>query len=166
MSSESWALKPPYQPPDTRSQFRREIQGSCHCRKVLYWISTDKPLASKFCHCVGCQVIHGAPFQWAAIFEKSDVAFETGVEHLKFYNSATKESHHELPCKVSCKWCGSHIMDEGRNMALVFPPLLSSSAAQKENFKVQCHIFYSQRCVDIDDGKPKWSGLDGRSELL
>lgn len=79
----------------------------------------------------------GAPFQWAAIFEKSDVAFETGAEHLKFYNSATKESHHELPCKVSCKWCGSHVMDEGRNMALVFPPLLSLNAAQKENFKVQ-----------------------------
>ena len=29
-----------------------------------------------------------------------------------------------------------------------------------------CHIFYSQRIVDISDGKPKWSGLDDDSELM
>ncbi len=30
----------------------------------------------------------------------------------------------------------------------------------------RCHIFYSQRVVDIHDGKPKWSKLDGKSELI
>lgn len=30
----------------------------------------------------------------------------------------------------------------------------------------RCHIFYSQRVVDIHDGKPKWSKLDGSSELM
>lgn len=30
----------------------------------------------------------------------------------------------------------------------------------------RCHIFYSQRVVDIPDGKPKWSKLDGKSELV
>lgn len=29
-----------------------------------------------------------------------------------------------------------------------------------------CHIFYSRRVVEIMDGKPKWSGIDNRSELL
>ena len=29
-----------------------------------------------------------------------------------------------------------------------------------------CHIFYSQRVVDIPDGTTKWAGLDGKSEKL
>jgi hypothetical protein len=28
------------------------------------------------------------------------------------------------------------------------------------------HIFYSRRVVDIHDGKPKWEGLDEKSELM
>jgi len=27
-------------------------------------------------------------------------------------------------------------------------------------------MFYSQRLLDIPDGKPKWSGLSGESELI
>lgn len=30
----------------------------------------------------------------------------------------------------------------------------------------RCHIFYPQRVVDIPDGKPKWTGLDKKSELM
>ncbi|KHN94017.1 Mss4-like protein [Metarhizium album ARSEF 1941] len=157
-SEADWRLKPPYKPPGGGSQFQRAIRGSCHCKKVVYWIGSHRPLASKFCHCPDCQVMHGkasagrvllpgtdvsirekpgAPFQWAAIFQKSDVAFETGAEYLKFYHSATKETRHKLPCKVGCVFCGSHIMDEGRNTALVFPPLLSLTAVQRQNFEVQ-----------------------------
>lgn len=29
-----------------------------------------------------------------------------------------------------------------------------------------CHIFYSDRKVDIPDGKPKWKGLDGADGVL
>jgi hypothetical protein len=106
----------------------------------------------------------GAPFQWAAIFQKSDMAFENGAENLRFYNSGSKSSKHELPCKVSCAQCGTLIMDEGRNMALLFPTLLKfQNEIQKKNFEVQfvapdigskvripnytnrCHIFYPQK---------------------
>jgi hypothetical protein len=79
----------------------------------------------------------GAPFQWAAIFQKSDVAFENGMNSLKFYNSSSQESAHNLPCKVSCLHCGTLIMDEGRNMALMFPTLLSLNDEDKEKFNVQ-----------------------------
>jgi hypothetical protein len=27
-------------------------------------------------------------------------------------------------------------------------------------------MFYGQRLVDIPDGKPKWSGMSGKSELI
>lgn len=29
-----------------------------------------------------------------------------------------------------------------------------------------CHIFYSQRMVDIRDGKPKWAGMNDSSDLI
>lgn len=33
-------------------------------------------------------------------------------------------------------------------------------------YHFRCHIFYSQRVVDLPDGKPKWVGLDNGSELM
>ena len=29
-----------------------------------------------------------------------------------------------------------------------------------------CHMFYTQRVVDIPDGKPKWTGINNESELI
>jgi hypothetical protein len=29
-----------------------------------------------------------------------------------------------------------------------------------------CHMFYKDRLVDIPDGKPKWSGMSGKSDLI
>ncbi|KAH6893219.1 hypothetical protein B0T10DRAFT_592168 [Thelonectria olida] len=170
-SDTQWQFHPPYQQPDQpspeREGFQRKIQGSCHCGKVRFWLSREKPLAAKYCHCKDCRVIHGAPFQWAAIFHKSDIEFENGARGLKFYNSSSKETEHHLPCKVSCAHCGSLIMDEGRNMALMFPTLLKlDGGSLRRNFEIQCHIFYPQRVVNIPDGKPKWTGLDGKSELM
>jgi hypothetical protein len=85
-------------------------------------------------------------------------------------------------------------MDEGRNMCLLFPELIDvgpgpeDQRKRRETFEIKsvanrpwslshniifnglnitrCHIFYGSRIVDIKDGKPKWSGLDEKSELL
>lgn len=84
----------------------------------------------------------GAPFQWAAILHKSDMAFQNGAAGLRFYNSATKRAEHDLPCKVSCSHCGTLIMDEGRNMVLLFPTLLSLDEEQRRNFEVQYALLY------------------------
>lgn len=63
------------------------------------------------------------------------MAFESGIHGLKFYNSSSKKTHHDLPCKVSCAYCGSWLMDEGRNMILLFPTLLEfKNDEQKKNF--------------------------------
>ncbi|KAM4054470.1 glutathione-dependent formaldehyde-activating enzyme [Hirsutella rhossiliensis] len=163
---QSWHSLPPYQSPDADG-FDKKLRGACHCGTIVYWLSRDKPLASKFCHCQDCRTLHGAPFQWAAIFHKSDMAFETGTRGLRFYNSATRRAEHALPCKVTCANCGTLIMDEGRNMVLLFPTLLAlSTQEQRQNFQVQCHLFYPQRVVDIPDSLPKWEGLDHQSRLL
>ncbi|KAI2603707.1 Mss4-like protein [Hypoxylon sp. NC1633] len=166
-TSEDWKSAPPYRTTSSNASFVKQWTAHCHCGRVRYWLSRDAPLASKFCHCVDCQALHGAPFQWAAIFEKDDVHFESGAEGLAFYHAPDRSTDHRLPCKVSCAYCHSPIMDEGRNMVLLFPGLVTfSDAAHKKVFDPQCHIFYSQRVVDVHDGKPKWSGLDGKSELI
>lgn len=50
--------KPPYQAADPAA-FDRKLQGGCHCGRVKYWLSREQPLNAKFCHCRGCQVMHG-----------------------------------------------------------------------------------------------------------
>lgn len=66
----------------------------------------------------------GAPFQWAAIFHKEDINFTKGHHDLVWYDSGEKTTRHKLPCKVTCGYCRSPIMDEGRNMILLFPSLI------------------------------------------
>ncbi|TRX87960.1 hypothetical protein FHL15_011164 [Xylaria flabelliformis] len=164
---DDWKNRPPYRTTDTNEKFEKRHTAHCHCGRVKYWLSREKPLAAKFCHCIDCQALHGAPFQWAAIFHKEDLHFENGAEGLAFYHSPTKSTHYELPVKVSCAYCHSPIMDEGRKMVLMFPGIIKfANAEDKKLFDPQCHIFYSQRVVDLSDGKPKWVGLDKDSKLM
>lgn len=34
------------------------------------------------------------------------------------------------------------------------------------NLSRSCHIFYDERCIEILDGKTKWSGMDEESDLV
>ncbi|KAI1191463.1 Mss4-like protein [Nemania serpens] len=164
---DDWKNRPPYRTTAANKEFVKRYTAHCHCGRVKYWLSREKPLATKFCHCVNCQALHGAPFQWAAIFHKEDVLFENGASDLAFYHTPGKSVRHELPAKVSCAHCHSPIMDEGRNMALMFPSIIRfESTEDKKLFDPECHIFYAQRVVDMPDGKPKWAGLDDKSELI
>jgi hypothetical protein len=77
-----------------------------------------------------------APFQWAAIFHKDDINFLHGHHDLEWYDPTEKSVEHKLPCKVRCNFCHSPIMDEGRNMILLFPSLVHLKTEQdKLNFK-------------------------------
>ncbi|KAK6079637.1 hypothetical protein SCUP234_00642 [Seiridium cupressi] len=165
--AQTWHQRPPYAQAPGADPFEKKYEGKCHCGRVKYWLNREAPLSSKYCHCRGCQLLHGAPFQWAAIFHKEDMLFENGTKDLVFYNSGECTLGHDLPCKVSCAHCRSPIFDEGRRMVLLFPTLLRlNDKAQRDLFYPQCHIFYSARVVDIPDGKPKWDGLDSSSLLL
>ncbi|KAJ9603031.1 hypothetical protein H2200_012326 [Cladophialophora chaetospira] len=168
---DQWKHKEPYKVHDTErnDNFDVKWEGSCHCGKVTYQLSRDKPLAAKYCHCTTCQRLHGAPFQWAAIFHKSDINFTNGVHELGWYDPTNKDTSHHLPCKVSCAYCRAPIMDEGRNMILLFPPLVKDINTKKarEAFRPTCHMFYPQRVAEFKgDGIVKWKGLDNASDLL
>ncbi|KAJ5948016.1 hypothetical protein N7466_001031 [Penicillium verhagenii] len=172
LEAEDWKHRPPYHTHGHDTFGPIKWKGSCKCGKITYALNRDRPLNAKFCHCRGCQVMHGAPFQWAAIFHKDDVSFTKGSSGLAFFSAAHNSQKYDNPTKVSCSFCHTLIMDEGRNMCLLFPQLIhlegSSDERRKrlEEFKPTCHIYYEQRMFDVPDGRPKWSEMDEHSQLL
>jgi len=165
---DEWKNREPYRIHAKDEEFPTEWEGGCHCGRVQYQLSREVPMDAKYCHCTTCQRLHGAPFQWAAIFKKSDINFTQGHHDIGWYDSQDKELIHKLPCKVSCAYCRTPIMDEGRNMILLFPTLIKGINTEKgkKAFKPACHMFYPQRVVDLKDGIDKWSGLDFMSDKL
>lgn len=67
----------------------------------------------------------------AAIFHKEDVRFTAGRENLVYWSPSEVSQEYILPCKVSCRTCRSPIMDEGRNMLLLFPTLVRFEDAKQ-----------------------------------
>ena len=154
---DQWKFRAPYRVHEPNEGFKARYDASCHCGKVKYQLSREEPLDSKLCHCTTCQTQHGellvqvspwesdqtvadvliaAPFQWAAIFHKDDINFLHGHHDLEWYDPTEKSIEHKLPCKVRCAYCHSPIMDEGRNMILLFPSLIDlKSDEDKANFK-------------------------------
>lgn len=55
---DEWKHREPYRI-HSNDDFDVKWSGGCHCGKVKYQLSRDKPLASKFCHCTTCQRLHG-----------------------------------------------------------------------------------------------------------
>ncbi|KAK0738190.1 Mss4-like protein [Schizothecium vesticola] len=166
---DEWKFRPPYRIAEhSPSEFSVKWRGKCHCGAVRYELSRARPLASKYCHCTTCQRLHGAPFQWAAIFHKTDINFTQGHHDLGWYDAAAKSTTHHLPCKVQCAYCRTPVMDEGRNMILLFPTLIEgiNTDEGRSAFKAGCHMFYGQRVVEVRDGLPKWKGMNDDSVLL
>ena len=54
-----WKFEPPYKIHDDAENFKALYNGECHCGRVKYQLSREKPLEAKFCHCRTCQVLHG-----------------------------------------------------------------------------------------------------------
>lgn len=67
------------------------------------------PIDAKHCHCTQCQRLHGAPFQWAALFHKTSVRLAKHCDplHLDFFSTQEGHSEHSVPCKISCRNCRS-----------------------------------------------------------
>ena len=78
----SWREQLPYTNPDCESPL---YHSQCHCGRLRFSVNTA-PLDAKLCHCRDCRVLHGAPMQHAAIFEKRSVHFEEGsLDFVQFY---------------------------------------------------------------------------------
>lgn len=57
---DAWKHRPPYliQPPEDFGPIK--WRGKCHCGQIGYSLNRETPLKAKFCHCRGCQLMHGA----------------------------------------------------------------------------------------------------------
>lgn len=165
MTMDDWKQAPPYS--QGGNEFAARYRAQCYCGAVAFEVCSD-PVDAKICHCPACQSLHGAPFQWAVIFHKTDVRFVRGVEKLFFYNAETGRPGHELPCKLSCSECRSPIADEGRRMFLAFGPLFDFGSPPRvpTSFEPTCHIFYGARVIDIHDDRPKYLAHKGQSPLF
>ncbi|BGP12852.1 hypothetical protein JCM10213_005225 [Rhodosporidiobolus nylandii] len=151
--------------------FEAKYKGACHCGSVKFEANHD-PVASVCCHCTTCQVVHGATSQRAVLFKKDMIRFEQeALEFLAFYQTHNSKVGRHLPCKVRCKNCGTLIADEGRNMWLAFPALFKfEGTTEPESFRIQDHIFYSQRMTGMDiarhDGVNFWAEAKEKSEKM
>lgn len=154
--SQNWRTEPPYA---ADASFSAKYRAQCFCGAVAFEVRAD-PVDSKICHCHQCRSLHGAPFQWAVIFHKSDVRFVRGIEDLRFYHAESRTWGNRLPCKLSCRSCGSPVADEGRRMFMAFGPLFDFGFPPRvpPAFDPTCHIFYRARVIDVDDGRPKYPG--------
>jgi hypothetical protein len=171
----------------TTSPTAQLYPATCFCGRVHYEVRGG-PMSSKLCHCRGCQLLHGAPFEWVSIFEKEDVRFRpSSLDNLYFYSSeldrgwtAEEAGDRILPVKVSCAHCRTPVADEGRHMWLGFSTLFGFTCEDDEcttipppAFQHSCHLFYQQRCIDLPDDKEKWTGhrlkskkwVPGRNEM-
>ena len=60
--SDEWKTRAPYKIHESDKDFHVRYEGGCHCGRVKYQLSREKPLDSKFCHCTTCQKLHGEFF--------------------------------------------------------------------------------------------------------
>ncbi|WVQ71028.1 hypothetical protein IAR50_000553 [Cryptococcus sp. DSM 104548] len=171
----SWAKEVPFRYGESREGWTTQWRQSCFCKKTAFVYDRD-PLQVKICHCTGCQRLHGAPFQQAAIFPKDAVRLDTSPDHVRFLSASAdfhplSSSPTPIPRKISCGSCGTPFMDEGRNMVLAFPPTFEFARGKgakgvPEVFHPGCHIFYGQRVMDCPDGLDKWRAHKEESEKM
>jgi len=162
-SADEWFQKPPY---GGCTQFAPKYKASCFCKRVQFAVQTC-PLASKICDCSTCMRLHGAPMQWAVLFQKDAVRFEAeSIKFIRFYNTSEDAAYEDgrdrkLPCKLQCKHCGTWIADEGRNMFMAMPTLFEfvTGGARPEfpeSFLPASHIFCATQALDMCDGLPRF----------
>lgn len=114
--------------------------------------------------------------EWVSIFHKHNVRFHPdSLDYLYFYSGEedigfdAKNNNHNirpnLPLKVSCSHCRTPVADEGRHMWLAFTTLFGFTVETgiPDSFKHSCHLFYSQRCIDLKDEQTKWEGHKDKS---
>lgn len=138
LAAEEWKHRPPYLIQSTREFGEAKWRGSCECQKISYSLRRG-PIKATFSHARSTQIMHGAPVEWTALFQKSDISFDKGCNGLSFSSSSYDMS---TSPRVSCSSCHTPIMHEGKGATcLIFPPLirfegsLDERRSQRDLFK-------------------------------
>ncbi|KAK9767021.1 hypothetical protein K7432_003457 [Basidiobolus ranarum] len=142
------------------------LSGSCFCKKNAFEIKG--PWAFNVnCHCTICQRLHGAPYAHHIGSKPENFRFTSGgsVENGDLKQvQATKDNS-----RYHCGECGSPVYSDIPNFAKDVPYSLlerDEKGATKANLPAECHIFYENRAIDVNDKLPKWTGFPGGSTLI
>lgn len=145
LTAEKWKHRPPYYTQLSQGFGEVKWRGYCQCRKISYSLKGE-PIKATFCHARNTQVLHGAPFVWAVIFDKNDVSFDNGSVGLSFI-SALSDTPTNL--SVSCEACHTPIMHEGQGTTCsIFPSLIefegsfNEQRSQRDPFKPKYVYLY------------------------
>jgi hypothetical protein len=133
-----------------------DVTGTCHCGGVSFRL-TDVEFAL-CCHCSICRRATGAPFIAVAQakVENADVTLAEGVELLGYETS-------EYLIRNRCSRCGAGIyndlhMPSGYVSHNFMVALFDDPAA----VPIDCHLFYADRVIDVDDDATKHATLPGK----
>ena len=151
--------------------------GTCVCGKVEVNV-TGKPVVAAFCHCLDCQRAHSAPIFHAIIFPLSQVGLDllfcgdlTTTLKVTFsfpqggdFDDNIQKIHitEEGPDRLTCRSCGARLGNRrersGRPTFCAVPAQILRTQLPAE-YKPVMHVCYSERCVNIIDGLPKYAKL-------
>ena len=70
-----------------------------------------------------------------------------GAEGLAFYSARDGRAHHRPPCKVSCAYCHTPIMGEGRSVVLVFPGIIRADDPERKRKWFDPQYVFFLECV-------------------
>ncbi|KAM0110500.1 hypothetical protein ACP6JB_003712 [Aspergillus fumigatus] len=143
MESEEWKRRPPYliQSPEEFGPVK--WQAKCQCGQVTYKISREKPLKAKYCHCRGCQVMHGGPM----------------VSHSILPLTVRENTKSQRRYHVHSVGLPSWTKGE---MYASFSQKLLSLVIRTKSARGGGRLSH----LKILDGKTKWSGMDEESDLV
>eukprot|EP00931_Biecheleriopsis_adriatica_P086095 TRINITY_DN60820_c0_g1_i1.p1 TRINITY_DN60820_c0_g1~~TRINITY_DN60820_c0_g1_i1.p1 ORF type:complete len:545 (-),score=95.54 TRINITY_DN60820_c0_g1_i1:31-1665(-) len=125
------------------------VSASCPCGAVSIDISAP-PLRRLMCHCEHCCRWSGCLASAEVLYQRKSVQVRGDVHCL---SKSTKCMTSAVHC---CKKCGAKIaVDRASDTCGVSASLLGG------RFVPDMHLFYSERRLDIRDGKPKLQDLPG-----
>lgn len=103
--NEEWKSKPPYRTAGANEEFEKKWTATCHCARVKYWLSRDKPLASKYCHCIDCQSLHGEYLTYLREDRRHRTGGVVGVQRLPSHTAISRL----LPKEKKANWIPSAV---------------------------------------------------------
>ncbi|KAI8391230.1 Mss4-like protein [Radiomyces spectabilis] len=88
-----------------------ELQGSCHCGKVSFSVTSHTPAPFMRCYCSICRKCQGGGGYAINIMGQHKTLKVNGREHVRYYRALRDKETNELCGNIRyfCSECGSHL---------------------------------------------------------
>lgn len=135
-------------------------RGSCACGATK-WTATAAPVTIKYCHCIKCRKVSGAPFLACANFAIDAVTWNStagGATPFETAGSLRVSSSSKVALRAWCKECGSPMfmkyrLETGRLDVVAGTMDEDSARAGPAEVRGSAHIFTSQKASWYEIGE-------------